>query len=92
MKRVIDARGQKCPKPLMMVKEALKEMNDGENALIVLGSANARNNVEKLLTDHSIIFKTEVKSDCFEINITKSSQAKEIQNAQEYCNESGCKK
>lgn len=92
MKRVVDARGHKCPKPLMMVKEALNEMQKGDEATVILGSANARNNVEKLLTDHAIKFSTKVLTDSFEITLIKDDNQEELKDAQKYCSDSNCKK
>jgi selenium metabolism protein YedF len=48
MAKVVDARGLPCPQPVLKTKEAF-EQNKGDSLLIILNSAESRDNVERFL-------------------------------------------
>lgn len=54
----IDARGQNCPKPVIMTKKALEELPEGEGIVTIVDNEMAKENVSKLLgsmgVDHSV--------------------------------------
>ena len=55
---LVDARGELCPKPLIMTKKALKECRDGQPMRILIDNETSKNNVVRFLTDNG--FKTEI--------------------------------
>ncbi len=68
MARVIDARGLPCPQPVIKTKEAF-EQNKGESLLIIINSAESRNNVERFLKHSGVeIEKIEEKEGDFYIH------------------------
>jgi len=50
--KMVDARGMRCPKPLMMVKEALGKLGLGEQLTVLLDSERAKENVTQFLRDN----------------------------------------
>ncbi len=43
--RTVDARGQKCPMPVLMTAKAAKEMQSGQTLLIQATDAGARSDI-----------------------------------------------
>ncbi len=76
MKREIDARGENCPKPFIMTKNAL---DDGEAGTIVTIVDNeiAKENVCKLVKSQDLNYKVEKKDDDFYIEIEKTEGSNE---------------
>lgn len=71
MKREIDARGQACPKPVLMTKKALDDIQEGIITTIVDNEV-AKENVTKLAKSLTYDFNVEKSDDgVFFIHITK---------------------
>jgi TusA-related sulfurtransferase len=47
--KTVDARGQVCPKPLILTKQALKEVSPGEQISVLIDNPTSRQNVERFL-------------------------------------------
>ncbi|MBS4536979.1 sulfurtransferase-like selenium metabolism protein YedF [Clostridium sp. D2Q-11] len=76
MIREIDAKGEPCPKPVIMTKKALEEIEEGTVSTIVDNEV-AKENISKLA--NSMNFKYDVektKEDHFIINIIKGEEVK----------------
>ena len=54
--KIVDAKDQSCPLPLIMTKKALKEYSDG--FILLINNQAALDNVERFLSDNKIKFKT----------------------------------
>ena len=68
MTKVIDARGLPCPQPVIKTKEAI-EQNKGESLLVIINSAESRDNVERFLKHSGVeIEKIEQKESDFYIH------------------------
>lgn len=52
--RIVDARGQLCPKPLIMTKKAMLESRAGDRITVQLDNATAVENVTRFLTDNAV--------------------------------------
>jgi selenium metabolism protein YedF len=52
--KTVDARGQLCPKPLLLTKKALTELTAGESAAILIDNPTSRQNVERFLIDNGM--------------------------------------
>lgn len=52
--KTVDARGQMCPRPLIMMKQALNESLPGEKVRILIDNIVSRDNVEKFLVDNGM--------------------------------------
>ena len=68
----IDCRGMACPQPVLTVKKALEEMEQGEFILIVDNPA-ARDNVERFAQSQGAIVGVEEKRSDFYLHIHKRS-------------------
>lgn len=77
MKREIDARGQVCPKPVIMTKKALEEVNEGIVSCIVDNEV-AKENVSKLAKSLNLEYKVnKTNAGDFHIHITKGDSLEE---------------
>jgi TusA-related sulfurtransferase len=68
---IIDARGQACPKPLILTKKALRDANVPGEFVVLIDRENPKNNIERLLQDNGVIFRTEKDGDCYRISVIK---------------------
>lgn len=73
MAKTIDARGQVCPKPLIMTKQALREAAPGEKFTLLTDNETSRKNVERFLSDTRTTFVTSRQDDVHSITVTKAS-------------------
>jgi TusA-related sulfurtransferase len=71
-KQIVDARGQECPRPLMLTKKALKDEGITGEFVVLIDRENPRANIEKLLQDNGITFHTDKKEDHYRITVNKS--------------------
>lgn len=72
MKKEVDARGQACPKPVIMAKKAIEEATEGVISCIVDNEV-AKENVSKLAKSLKLDYKVEKTSEGnFYVHITKS--------------------
>lgn len=75
MKKEIDARGELCPKPVIMTK---KELDKGESTLIttIVDNEVAKDNVSKLVSSYGYKFTIDAGKDTnYYINISKEGKA-----------------
>ncbi|MBW4828372.1 MAG: sulfurtransferase-like selenium metabolism protein YedF [Clostridiaceae bacterium] len=79
MKREVDARGEACPKPVIMTKKALDEITDGV-VITIVDNEVAKENVSKLAKSSGYEFEVDKKSDSeYYVRIIKG-EAKEEAN------------
>lgn len=57
----IDARGENCPKPVIMTKKAIEGIEPGEGIVTIVDNEMAKENVSKLLKSMGIDFKVDQK-------------------------------
>jgi selenium metabolism protein YedF len=81
---VVDARGQLCPRPLILTKKALNDPNVKDEFVLLIDNETARENVERLLKDNSVRFQTTKKEDHFQVQISKTG-APITADAEAYC-------
>ncbi len=74
MDKVIDARGQQCPQPVVLAKNALKEINE---IIVIVDNEIASKNLEKLAKSLKADFESKKKGESFEIKIIKAENKKE---------------
>lgn len=53
--KTVDTRGLKCPRPMIMLKEALQEMEEGEQLTIITDNDTSLKNLVTFLKDHGVI-------------------------------------
>ena len=83
-KSIVDARGQNCPKPVILTKSALNKLDLSSELLILIDNETSKDNVEKFLKASGVLFQTRKKGNCFQISVSKSSDKVET-NADESC-------
>lgn len=76
MENVVDARGLKCPQPVILTKKALENMAEGTLVVIVDNEA-AKSNVSNLASNKSCKVEVESKGEDYHIVITRSEEKSE---------------
>lgn len=77
MKNILDARGQECPKPVIMTKKELEDMEKGILTTIVDNEV-AKENISKLANSLGLDFTVEeVSQEEYHIHINKGDTIKE---------------
>ena len=68
---IVDARGQECPKPLILTKKALKNPEITGEFVVLIDRENPKENIQRMLQDNKIIFQTTKEDDHYKITVTK---------------------
>ena len=56
MTRTIDCRNLECPKPVIMTKNALEGLNEGESLEIIVNALAPKENISRFLKNQNIAF------------------------------------
>lgn len=83
--RTVDARGMLCPKPLMLVKQALDEVEPGSRLVILLDNDVACANVTRLLRDQGGEPETRQEGAVFRLEAVKAAEAPQTPEPEAYC-------
>ena len=83
--KVVDARGQLCPKPLIMTKKALKELSAGQPLRILIDNETSKQNVLRFLSDNGIDAECTENSGIFNLNLFGAPSELINPDAQSYC-------
>lgn len=73
----IDARGLKCPEPVIITKKALEEIEEGI-VLSIVDNITAKENVSRLAANMNLKYEIEEKDGFFYISINKIKSEKQI--------------
>lgn len=68
--RKIDARGVKCPQPVIMTKKALEEIEEGQ-IISIVDNITAKENVSRLASSMNLEYAIDEKDGCYYISINK---------------------
>ena len=82
---IVDARGELCPKPLIMAKKQLKETAINGTFVILIDNETSKENVERFLGDNRIMFQTSREAGVYSILITKTEAELSHPEAEDYC-------
>ena len=52
MRKIVNAKGMSCPRPLMLTKKALQKLNVGEEMIVLIDNKISRENVERFLSEN----------------------------------------
>jgi len=69
---IIDARGQACPRPIILTKKALNDSALGERFIVLIDNETARENVERFLSDNGVLFRTMQKENYFQVEVSRT--------------------
>jgi selenium metabolism protein YedF len=83
--KTVDARGQVCPKPLILTKQALKEVLPGDQINILIDNPVSRQNVERFLIDNGMHPQSSEKEGVFTVVVRKLSAPLTHPDAASYC-------
>lgn len=78
----VNAIGEVCPKPVIMTKKALKEIESGVVEVSV-DNITSKENVEKMAKEMGHTFETREEGNIFVITITKSGEKQENSSKEE---------
>jgi selenium metabolism protein YedF len=82
---IVDARGEVCPKPLIMTKKQLNETGVDGKFVVLIDNETSKENVERFLGDNRILFQTSREGNVFSVEVTKSQAELCHPAAEDYC-------
>lgn len=82
--KIIDARGQICPMPLILTKKALNDETIEETFSVFIDNETSKENIERFLKDNKINFNSKKTGEGFIINVDKTGKFANS-NPEEYC-------
>ncbi len=83
--KTIDARGLKCPMPLINTKKALVEAGPGESLTIIIDNETSVKNVTHYLEDNGIPVSTAKKGSTWELHVNRGDKNMEASKPETYC-------
>ena len=83
--RIVDTKGQACPKPIIETKKALNESKAGETFIVLTDNNVAFGNISKYLKDNKIKFTVIEDNGVWSFSITKETGDSKTASAEEYC-------
>jgi selenium metabolism protein YedF len=69
--RIVDTKGQVCPKPIIETKKVLKQLAVGEKFIVITDNEISCNNLKKFLSDNHCKFNLSKEGDIWSFNVTK---------------------
>jgi selenium metabolism protein YedF len=87
MMHTIDTKGHLCPEPLIMARNGLREINEGEKMLVVSDNETSYQNLMSFLEDLGATPVVDKKEGIYFIEVTKPSEPshKTESNPEDYC-------
>jgi len=82
---VVDARGQLCPKPLILTKKALLALPVGDQMTVLIDNATSLENVSRFLSDNGVPFSVTRDGEVSTMTVTKQALALSSPDAAGYC-------
>ena len=83
--RTIDAKGELCPKPLIMTKKALGEIGDNEPLEILIDNETSMKNVIRFLADNGFNPSVRNEGKVFHVLVSKTGEMPENAPLEDYC-------
>ena len=83
--KTVDAKGQKCPMPLILTKRALIDMAEDETLEIFMDNEISVQNVSRFLTEHQMKINTENQDGVYRLTVNKTGIITEQTRAEDYC-------
>ncbi|MEW6513830.1 MAG: sulfurtransferase-like selenium metabolism protein YedF [Pseudomonadota bacterium] len=82
---VVDARGQLCPKPLILTKQALKDNIVGTQIVVLIDNETSCQNVERFVRDNGMTPHIGADGSEFILRFTKHAPELAVPDAESYC-------
>jgi selenium metabolism protein YedF len=83
--KVVDTRGEKCPKPIIDTKKALKETSAGETFSVLTDSKTSFNNICRFLSDNRIKYSVSEESGIWTFQVINETGNGTLTSAETYC-------
>lgn len=83
--KIIDARDQACPKPLILTRQALKEKTNDEQLIILINNETSKDNVARFLNDNGILHTIANQNGIFTFTIGSAPTVLVHEDAAAYC-------
>jgi selenium metabolism protein YedF len=83
--KTVDAKGQKCPMPLILTKRALIGMEADETLEILIDNETSVQNVTRFLTEHNMKVNRELQGDVYRLTVNKTGTITEETPAEAWC-------
>ena len=83
--KIVDAKGLKCPMPLILTKRALLEIEQDETLEILIDNEISVKNVSRFLEEHHMQISTENLDGLYRLTVCKTGVIAEQTRAEEYC-------
>ena len=72
--KTVDAKGQLCPMPLILVKRAINETAMGDSFILMIDNQTSFANVSRYLKDNDIDFSAVENNNVWTLTVTKSNK------------------
>lgn len=84
MKHEVDARGEKCPVPLIRTKKVFSTLEPGQEMSVLIDNPTSAKNVETFIIESGGEVHIDQKENIMILKIKKGSQSKDL-HAEDYC-------
>lgn len=81
----VDARGLRCPQPLMLAKKALEAIAEGERLRVLIDNETSRDNLIRFLHDHGMTPILSFNEGVYTLELEKLVGASSLGDAAAYC-------
>jgi selenium metabolism protein YedF len=85
----VDARGLRCPEPLMLAKKALEGINAGERLRVLIDNEISRDNLIRFLRDHGMSPELATDEGVYTVGVEKVAAGPRLGDAAAYCSPGG---
>ncbi len=83
--KVVDTRGEKCPRPIIETKKALKETPSGETFTVLTDGRTSFNNISRFLSDNMIKYSVTEENGVWTFKVINESGNVTLTPAEQYC-------
>lgn len=83
--KVVDTRGEKCPRPIIETRKALKETSAGEIFAVLTDNKTSFNNISRFLADNRIKFSVSESGGVWKFEVNNDRGVVVTTPAEEYC-------
>lgn len=83
--KIVDTRGQKCPRPIIETKKALKEAKAGEIFTILIDNKTSFTNISRFLNDNKIRFSVQESGGVWKLEVNNEKGIAVTTPAEAYC-------
>lgn len=83
--KIIDTRGELCPKPIIMTKKESTGMAQGEEFVILTDNDTSLNNLKRFLTDNGFSFSVNREKDYYQMKVIKEKNQIVESKVEDYC-------